>query len=150
MESLIYLLPVLIFFFVVFVKVINTFKKIFNFIQEKAAELEADVKEGRSQNRDYDYDYNYETEQQGSREEYKLAYEEEPPEKSSKTELEKEAINKKVELKRNERMKKEKRIFTSKKDGVSFAEKFQDYSELEKAVLYKEILAEPKALQRKN
>ncbi|MCC3145393.1 hypothetical protein LJ207_08670 [Halanaerobium sp. Z-7514] len=148
MESLIYLLPVLIFFFVIMAKIIKTFKRLFDFIQEKAAEIERERKEDYSKRKDSNYDYQYDH-QEEAYDDYKLAYEEEKVEEDEQVEAEKSSTAEEAISKDKAKKQKERSISAAKKGKVYLAEEFKDFSELEKAVIYKEILSEPKALQKR-
>lgn len=148
MGDLIFVLPTFIIFFFIIAKILLLFKRVFDLTSKKfnltIEEADAEMKNGQKMN--FDYDQN------------------EVKEKISEAEKEALAENKKRILKQQSesRNKEQNSINVNRKNkelenlnqnqgsnkNSSLAEIFAQYNELEKAVIYNEILSKPKALKR--
>lgn len=143
MEDLIFVLPTLIIFFFIIFQILAFFKRAFDFIRKKLnLTIEDAGEEIRKRTSQVDQSYNQEEVKNriAEAEKESLAESKERILKSSKSDSK--SLKDKKTVKEN--IRKEKK---SKKSS-SLGEIFADYNEVEKAVIYNEILSKPKALKK--
>ncbi|MGM0498675.1 MAG: hypothetical protein ACQERL_00525 [Bacillota bacterium] len=146
MEGLIFSLPIFIIFFFILFQMFSIVKKVINFLMKNFnLTINQAGEETQRSDSSADLDYN-----QYDQEEVKKRIS--TAEKKSLDRKKEEILNKnkKSNNKDNERTinKKTNGIKSTKKSN-SFAKTFAQYSEVEKAVIYNEILSKPKALRKK-
>lgn len=148
MEDLIFVLPTLIIFFFIIFQILAFFKRGFDFVR-KNFDLTIDQAGEEIEKRSAQSKQNFNQDEVKKRiaeaEQESLAESKERILKSSKT-------NSKRDNSKNIKDKKTKGDISqqelSSKKGSSLGEIFAQYSEVEKAVIYNEILSKPKALKK--
>ncbi len=144
MGDLIYVLPTIIIFFFIIFRILSLFKRVFDFVRknfdltiEQAGE---EIKRDKNKmNTNYDQ----------SEVESRIAEAEKESIAASKKRILNQKKTKDYDQKK-EKIIKENSLNQkkNKKKSSSLGEIFSQYSELEKAVIYNEILSKPKALKR--
>jgi len=146
MEGLIFSLPIFIIFFFILFKMFSIVKRVINFLIKKY-ELTINQAGEETQNIDGSTDLGY---NQYDQEEVKKRINK--VEKKSLAKRKEEILNKNKksnsENNKKDINKKMNRIKNNNKSN-SFAKIFTQYSDLEKAVIYNEILSKPKSLRKK-
>ena len=148
MEDLIFVLPTLIIFFFIIFQILAFFKRGFDFVR-KNFDLTIDQAGEEIKKRSSQAEENFEQNELENRiaeaEKKSLAESKERILKSSKTSSKRDnAKNRKDKLIKDNLDQQE----LSSKKGSSLGEIFSQYNEVEKAVIYKEILSKPKALKK--
>ncbi|SIQ72608.1 hypothetical protein [Halanaerobium kushneri] len=151
MGDLIFVLPSLIIFFFIIFQIFSLFKKVFGFISKNfdltIENADQETKKSSTQV-EQDYDQDQVKTRIAEAEKQSLAENKEKIMRKSKTDLKQNNSHKKSSqtgAKEQMQMHKKKRF---KKKNSSLGEIFARYNEVEKAVIYNEILSKPKALKR--
>lgn len=149
MEDLIFALPTFIIFFIILFKIFSLFKRGFDFVRKRfdltIDQAGEEIKKGSSK-MDDDYDQN-EVENRIAEAEWESIAEskERILNQSGKVENKGQSSQQQKRKKlKKESLKQEK----TKNRSSSLGEIFAQYNELEKAVIYNEILSKPKALKK--
>jgi len=144
MGDLIYVLPTIIIFFFIIFRILSLFKRGFDFVRKKfnLTIEQADEEIKRDKNKmNADYDQSEVESRIAEAEKKSIAASKERILNQKKT---KDSDQKKQKtIKENDLSQKK-----NKKQNSSLAAIFSQYSELEKTVIYNEILSKPKALKR--
>jgi len=144
MGDLIYVLPTIIIFFFIIFRILSLFKRGFDFVRKKFNLTidQADEEFKREKNKmNADYDQSEVESRIAEAEKKSIAASKERILNQKKT---KDSDQKKQKtIKENDLSQKK-----NKKQNSSLAAIFSQYSELEKTVIYNEILSKPKALKR--
>ncbi len=144
MEGLIFVLPIFIIFFFILTQIFSIFKRVINSLM-KNFELTIDQAGEETQRSDSSADLDY---NQYDQEEVKKRIS--AAEKKSLAKRKEEILNNNKKLNDKNEQFDEKNVnrFKSPNKSNSFAKTFSQYSELEKVVIYNEILSKPKALRK--
>ena len=152
MEGFIFALPTIIIFLFFLIKIFSLIKKVFNSISKSIETISKDDRrtsfsgdsDDKTETFASDYDEKEVKEKIAAAEEKTFLENKEKilnqRSESAENKKDKKSINKE-----DDKLKKIKR----KKDNRVFGEMFSEYNEVQKAVIYSEILSKPKSLKRK-
>jgi hypothetical protein len=146
MEDLIFALPTFILFFFIMLKIFSLFKRGFDFVR-KNFDLtidQAGEKIRRSSKMDNDYDQDELENRIAEAEKESIAESKERILNQSKRNKKYDSRQQKQKKIKKERLKQEK----LNNNNSSLGKIFSQYNEVEKAVIYNEILSKPKALKK--
>jgi len=148
MEDLIFVLPTFIIFFIILFQVFSLFKRGFDFVRKRfdlTIDQAGEKIKKRSRKMDADYDRNQSKNRSVEAEFESIA---ESKKRLLNQNEKSENINKGSQRQKQERLKKESlEQEKTKNKSSSLGEIFAQYNEVEKAVIYNEILSKPKALK---
>ena len=145
MEELIFVLPILIIFFFILFQIFAFFKRGFDFVRSNFDLTIDQAGEGvKDSGKQMESDYDQEQVKKRIAEAEKESFSE-SKERILKQKAESESKKRNEKKLKKENLKKQK----SKKQNSSLGEIFSQYNEVEKAVIYNEILSKPKSLKKK-